>query len=365
MQASRNRDGHGPSAVEALVRGAVASGVVPGAVVLIGGADGAWDPIVAGVRRIGGEAVTADTRFDLASLTKVVACLPLLLRYLDAGELRLDDPVRRFFHNAGWFQDPTVADVTLEDLALHRSGLPAWKPLFALVSDRRTAIANTLQTELTGRRGSFVYSDLGVIVLTAVLERVAGERLDVALTREVLRPLGMSSSGYGPQPSGVPVAATEDDGLRGGVLQGQVHDENAWAMDGVSGHAGLFATAADLLTYCRAWLGRDAPFASTAWLDEAVRDRSNGDGTPRGLLWRLAEPGWAYGHGASAHAYAHSGFTGTSLAIDPDQGWICVLLTNRVHPDRAGGQEGIVALRRSVHAAVVEAYAMGSSGSGA
>lgn len=354
---------HGREAVAAQVLASVEAGAVPGAVILVGDAERSWEPIVAGVRRLSGPSVTPDTRFDLASLTKVVGCLPLLLRFLEAGELRLDDTVRRFFHNAGWFQAPSLADVTLEDLATHRSGLPAWKPLFATVPDRRTAVANTLQTELSGAAGSYVYSDLGVMVLTAVLERVAGERLDAVLEREVLTPLRMRHTGYGPVAAGVPVAATEDDGLRGGVLEGVVHDENAWIMDGVSGHAGLFGTAEDLLLYGRAWLLREAPFAAGDWLDQAVRDRSQGDGPRRGLLWRLAEPGWAFGQGPSAGAYGHTGFTGTSLCIDPEQGWICVMLTNRVHPDRASG-EGVTELRWVVHEAIAEAHAQGSIGVG-
>lgn len=340
--------------VEALSQ-AVADGTVPGGVALVGSAEARWAPVVAGVRRYGGEAVTADTRYDLASLTKVVGCLSALLRLLDAGELRLGDSVRRFFSNAGWFGEPSLGDVTIEELATHTSGIPAWRPLFALAADRRMAVANVLQSSLDEVRGRYLYSDLGVITLTAVVERVTGERIDAFLTREVFAPLGMRDTGYGPLPASVPVAATEDDGLRGGVLEGVVHDENAWIMAGVSGHAGLFAPAADLLALGQAWLRLDAPFASAAWLREALEDRSRGEGPRRGLLWRLAQPDWPFGGAGSPRAFGHTGFTGTSLVIDPVQGWATVLLTNRVHPSRQRG-ERINELRARVHAVVAEAF---------
>ena len=345
----------GRAALEAALSEAVEDGTVPGGVLLVGGADAAWEPVAAGVRRYGGAPVDAATRYDLASLTKVVGCLSAFLRLLDAGELRLDDPVRRFFSNAGWFQEPSLGDVPLEALATHTSGLPAWRPLFAQVSDRRTGLANVLQTALEGPAGRYRYSDLGVMALTAVIERAAGERLDAFLRREVFEPLGMHATAYNPVAGADPVAATEDDGLRGGVLEGVVHDENAWILDGVSGHAGLFAPAGDLLLYGRAWLRREAPFASERWLDEALIDRSAGEGPRRGLLWRLAQADWPFGDAVSATAFGHTGFTGTSLVVDPEQGWVTVLLTNRVHPSRERGA-GIEGLRRRVHHLVADGY---------
>lgn len=342
-------------AARPLVERAIADEITPGAVLLVGSADGAGHGIALGMRRYGGAAVTMDTRYDLASLTKVVGCLPALLHLLETSEVRLDDPIRRFFSNAGWFEEPSLGDATLEQLALHVSGLPAWKPLFAWVSDRRTAIANVLQTELSETPGTHRYSDLGVIALTAVIERVSGLHLDVFLHRHVFGPMAMSTTRYGPLPHGLPIAATEDDGWRGRLLEGEVHDENAFVLDGVSGHAGLFATAADLLRYGQAWLRREAPFASSTWIEAALRDRSGGVGTPRGLLWPLRHDGWAFGNEASPAAFGHTGFTGTSLAVDPQTGWVSVLLTNRVHPHR-GSPDGIIRLRRSVHDAITVAF---------
>lgn len=338
---------------------AIENRVTPGAVLQLTTPEGTLPALAVGARSYDGDPVDEDTRYDLASLTKVVACLPSLLALLEAGEVSLDDKVSRFFANAGWFQERSLGDVRLEELALHSSGLPAWTPLFAWVSDRRTATANVLQTAVSGVRGDYVYSDIGVMVLGAIIERVTGERLDGFARRAVFGPLGMTSTGYGPLEPGANVAATEDDGWRGRLLQGEVHDENASVMDGVAGHAGLFGTAGDLVRYAEAWLRSDAPFASAAWLAEASRDRSDGNGPPRGLLWRRNADGWGMGRRLSTDAFGHTGFTGTSLVVEPGHGWACVLLTNRVHP-RRGANDGIVKLRREIHDLAAETLGAGA-----
>lgn len=339
-----------------LLEQAVAEHVTPGAVLQVAGPEGSGALVARGATAYGGAAVGAGTRYDLASVTKVTACLPSLLGLMQSGEVALSDRVDRFFSNAGWMQEPSLGAVTLEDLALHRSGLPAWRPLFALTNDRRVALANALQSSLTEPASVHLYSDIGVIVLTAVIERVTGKRIDEYAEETVFEPLGMGGAGYGPLTGDalLDVAATEDDGLRG-LLVGRVHDENADALGGVSGHAGLFATAADLTRYAQAWLRLEAPFAGPDLLRSAVGDRSGGEGARRGVLWRCAEAGWPFGPGPSASAYGHTGFTGTSVVVDPGYGCVVVLLTNRVHPRRASA-EGVMRLRRAVHAAVAAAF---------
>ncbi|HEX7001736.1 MAG TPA: serine hydrolase [Trueperaceae bacterium] len=341
-----------------LLEEAIRERVTPGAVLHARSRDGSELRAAAGslTYDAGSSRVSQDTAYDLASLTKVVACLPLLLHLLSEGEVSLNDTVSRFFANAGWFQEPSLGDVSLEDLALHRSGLPAWRPLFANVSERHTATANVLQTHLTETKGRYVYSDLGAMTLGAVIERVLGERLDAAFERIVARPLGMSSVSFAPLPPDVQVAPTEDDGWRGRLLTGEVHDENATVMDGVSAHAGLFGRAADLVRYAEAWLELDAPFASEEWLRKATKDLSGGAGPARGLLWRLYDRDqWPLGTGVSSAAYGHTGFTGTSVVVDPDAGWVCVLLTNRVHPRRGDGGP-VTKLRRAAHELVATAF---------
>lgn len=297
-----------------------------------------------------GPPVTANTRYDLASLTKVVATLPSILRLVSEGELALDDEVGRYFSNAGWFQTPSLANATVRRLLSHTSGLPAWRPLFAQLSDRRTALAAVLQTPLE-QPEEVVYSDLGFMLLGALVERVAGERLDRFAEQQVYTPLGMNDTSFGPL-TGVPVAATEECGWRGRLLEGEVHDENATVWEGVAGHAGLFGTAADLARYCRAWLELDERLGREEILVEATNEQARGeDGTRRGLGWMLAVDGCFAGRGA--RGYGHTGFTGTSLWLDPAAESFAVLLTNRVHPHRSR-RTGIAELRVAFHEALRE-----------
>ncbi len=347
---------------EAAVQGleaAVARGEVPGAVAVTGDATAVSLVTACGVTRLHGPPVSETTRFDLASLSKVVATLPSVLALIHAGAVSLDDPVRRFFSQAGWFQTPSLGDATVRQLLTHTSGLPAWRPLFAEVSSRLTALGSTLQTPLAHPAGQVIYSDVGFMLLGALVERVSGVRLDTFAHTHVFEPLGLTQTGYGVPDGGTvkaDVAATEDCGWRGRLLHGEVHDENAYVFDGVAGHAGVFGTAPDLARYAQAWLRLDAPFASAELLREATRehvqDRQGGDeGVRRGLGWQLSGVGSSAGHYASPAAYGHTGFTGTSVWIDPVCERFAVLLTNRVHPSRAGGGT-IHALRVGFHDAV-------------
>ena len=202
---------------------------IPSAVAIVGTATERHMVAVCGVRRYGGEAVTLDTRYDLASLSKVVSTLPCILRLVSEGEISFDDTVVILSSNAGWFQTPSMADVTIRQLLTHSSGLPAWKTLFAWVSERQTAIANVLQSDLPNPKGTIVYSDLGFITLGAIIERISKLRQDEFAKRYIFEPLGMNETSYGPLEH-VPVAATEDCGWRNKVLEGIVHDENAFVM---------------------------------------------------------------------------------------------------------------------------------------
>lgn len=320
-----------PDAARAALEQAVVRAEVPGGVAAIVDARGANDITVAGVTRLGGDDVRTTTRFDLASLTKVVATLPCLLRLASDGALSLDDRVGRFFVNAGWFQTPSLADVPLRALLTHTAGLRNWVPLFARVSERRTALAAVLQAPVADA-GQVHYTDVGYMLLGAVVERVTGQRLDAAASALVFEPLGMRRTSFGPIGSD-DVAATELCGWRGRLLVGEVHDENATVWDGVAGHAGLFGDAADLACYAAAWLRGDPVLGSAETLSDATRPHAQGDdGSVRGLGWLLAHPG-VFG-GGEARGYGHTGFTGTSLWLDPDAGMASILLTNRVHPRR-------------------------------
>lgn len=363
--------------VDRIVDTVVRRGEIPGAVALVGSADAMAEPIVHGVRRLGGGPVTPETLFDLASLTKVVATLPAILRLAADGALDLDAPLKGPFPNAGWFRSPSLGARSARHLLTHTAGLPAWAPLMGLVSTRRTAIGHALASDLPHEPGQPVYSDLGYIVLGALVERMARTRQDRFVAERVYGPLGIGADELGYRPleeatsderaaaadvlgaASRPVAATEDCGWRGRVLEGEVHDEGAWIMEGVAGHAGLFGTAAALGRYAQAWLREDPALADPELLREATRRATPARTPARGLGWVLAADGkedrdpeeqsaieWRGPRG-----YGHTGFTGTSLWIDPESDRFCVLLTNRVHPTRHGGH-AIAGLRRDVRRAV-------------
>lgn len=290
------------------------------------------------------------TYYDLASLTKVMVTLPSVLHLVSAGEFSLEDKVQHFFAQAGWMQKPSLGQVRVRDLLTHSAGLPAWLPLFAHTSERLVALGEVLQSPLPNL-GKYCYSDVGFILLGAIVERVSGQRLDAFAQQALFAPLGIRSLCYGPLEQQA-VAATEDCGWRNQLLEGIVHDENAYALQGIAGHAGLFGDIHGVAAYARAWLQRDSRLASPALLQEARREQLRSeDGVRRGLGWMLKDPQASVGARASEAAYGHTGFTGTSLWVDPEQGWFAVLLSNRVHPYRSCGQN-IHSLRRQFYEAV-------------
>lgn len=342
------------AAARAVLENAVQGGEIPGAVAVAGTAQTRVSLGAFGLRRRGGAAASEDTRYDLASLTKVMATLPLVLKLVSDGKLALETEVGELFSNAGWFQDRSLGGATVRQLLTHSSGLAAWQPLFAQASSRLTAVGAVLQARLEHPTGKVVYSDLGFILLGLIVERVRRARQDEVAQHELFAPLGMTHTRYGPL-VGAPVAATEDCGWRGRVLEGEVHDENAFALEGVAGHAGLFGTADDAARYAQAWLRLEPVLGEAALLREAAREQlscvMNGARVRRGLGWLLAGDDPFAGRAATPAGFGHTGFTGTSLWLEPEQGWFAALLTNRVHPSRRNGQ-GIHRLRQRFHEAV-------------
>lgn len=334
-----------PAKAAALLRRAADEGTFSGAALGVIDAAGQRRLLCVGAtERGGGQPIDPETRFDLASLTKVLVTLPLVLQAVGRGELTLEDPVGRFFSSAGWFQSPSLADASVRSLLTHSSGLPAWRPLYAQLSDRRAALAAVLNTPLE-EPGKVVYSDLGFMLLGALIERLHHQRLDAVAERDLFGPLGLRASGFGPL-SDPNVAATEECGWRDRLLKGEVHDENATVWEGVSGHAGLFASLQDVLSMAHAHLSFNPRLAPRELLLEASRPQVSSSLGTRGLGWVSAGPTAFVG--PQARGFGHTGFTGTSLWIEPEGGWAWVLLTNRVHPVR-GDAAAIVALRRELH----------------
>jgi CubicO group peptidase (beta-lactamase class C family) len=337
---------------EAVLRG-IAARVTPAAVVEVGGANQAYWREAFGRLTYAEDAppTSIDSIFDLASLTKVLATTALVMRQHERGVLGLDDTVAA--HLPTWVGDDR-APVTVADLLGHCSGLPAYRPLYlscvggAAFED---AIAR-MPLEYTPRTAA-LYSDLGFILLGRILERIAP--LDVQF-RALLQQVGPAEElQYLPPTSWRPRAApTQQNTWRGRLLVGEVDDDNAFALGGVAPHAGLFGTAAAVGEHARHLLQilDDRRGALRRETVERFVARGTVPGSSRALGWDTMLPTSSCGTKLSARAFGHTGFTGTSLWIDPERSLYVVLLTNRVHPVAEG--DAITGMRRAVHDAVVD-----------
>ena len=320
---------------------AVESGRIPGATLGIVSADGQRAVRVAGMAALvpEPEPLTEAHWFDLASVSKVIGTTHMILALADQGRLALDRPLTDAIPDLRQYDVANAAErrLTFRDCLAHRTFLPAVEPIYTYGDDPDRLRAFVLQREW--RHGEPVYSDINFILLGIAIERITGTSL-----REW--PLGPGIS-YGPPPG--PAVATEACSWRGRVMKGEVHDENAFALGGAPGHAGLFGTVAGVLDYARGLL--DGSGASPAML-EAMR-------TPvyshRTCGWERRFDGWPGGNACSAETIGHTGFVGTGLWIDFERGLAWTLLTNRVHPTRHR-DTGIVQLRRDTGNAVVEAW---------
>jgi CubicO group peptidase (beta-lactamase class C family) len=300
-----------------------------------------------------------DTIYDCASLTKVIVTLPLVLMLIDQGSVCLDDPVRLWLPQ---FAESGKSAVTVRQLLTHTAGFPPHSNLHSHGWTKEQVLERALETQPVYEPGSrVIYSDLGYIALGCLVSALFGEPLDRAAGRRLFGPLGMNASCYCPPARLRPrIAATEHYPDEAGPRWGTVHDENALAMGGVSGHAGLFSTAADLTRYASMWLGGGRldgkRLLSQSAVDLALRNHTASiEGGERGLGWVLkGDPFDASGDLLSAASYGHTGFTGTSLYIDPMLGLSVVLLTNRVH---FGRDKSVVRLRAAFHNAVAGAVA--------
>jgi CubicO group peptidase (beta-lactamase class C family) len=279
--------------------------------------------------------VSADKSiYDLASLTKVVGTTTAAMVLFDQGRLDLDAPVSTYLpaFSGGWKDS-----VTVRQLLTHRSGLPAGRDLWRIARTADEARAAVLATNLECRPGQcYIYSDLGADVLGFVVEAIAGESLDNFLHDKVFEPLGMTDTFFRPADSlTYRIAPTEIAPPRGYPLQGQVHDENAYALGGVAGHAGLFSTAADLSIFAQMMLNGGEYNGVRILSDTTVALFTRRAAGTRALGWDTADGDGGSGRFLDSHAYGHTGYTGTSIWIDPERQMFVLLLTNRVHAARA------------------------------
>ncbi len=323
--------------IKEYLRQCVEEGAFPGAAWQIGNRAGAREAGVVG--RLGGGLgpVSPNTLYDLASLTKIIVTYALM-RQLQDGLVRLEDPVSRFLPA---YRGTPKSEVTLLELLTHTSAIPGQLQLYRHAHTKADLLeAIRWQLPRADSPERVRYTSKGYIVLGEVICAVDGTGLDEVVSRRVLEPLGMRDTCFNPPDRLLArVAPTEDCPWRGEVVRGQVHDENAAVMGGVCGHAGLFSTAADVARAAGMMLDGMAPetgerFFHPAVLKKMTRNYTAGKGENRGLGFFLAGPGAPAGDLMSAASFGHTGFTGTSLWVDPETGLYAVLLTNRVHPRR-------------------------------
>lgn len=352
------------AAARAALEQAVAARAFPGAVYAVG-----WRNRLVGSGALGSLSyeesaapMREDALFDIASMTKVVATTTVAMMAVERGDLRLDYPVQALvpeFGGAGKEQ------VTVRHLLTHTSGLPAYveffrdfQPAQAGAGAAAAILERIYATSLEAPAGTrYSYSDLGIILLGELLDRALGEPYEAFARREIFAPLGMSETAWNPDPElRERIPPTELDDWRGRLVRGEVHDENAWVMGGIAPHAGLFSTVSDLSVFAQTMLNHGyydgrrvlarATVASWRRRQELVA------GSSRALGWDTAFPSDRWGM-FSQEAYGHTGFTGTSIWIDPGRDLFVILLTNRVHPTREN--LGHVQARIDFHTAVVSA----------
>ena len=299
----------------------------------------------------GSPEVTDSTLFDLASVTKVVATTTAAMILEEEGRLHLDQRVAWYLPGLA---DPTKQTITVRQILTHRGGFEAFAPLFRTFRGREQYLEQIDLRPLKSAPGTeTVYSDWDLILAQLVIERVSGEPLDAFVESRVFGPLGMRDTGYRPDASLRPrTAATEVDSARGGLIWGEVHDPNAWAMGGVAGHAGLFGSARDLAVFAQALLnGGEYGGARIARPPTVARWTSpQGAGSSRAIGWDTPSGKSSAGRYFGPRSFGHTGYTGTSVWIDPERGLFVVLLTNRVNPTAANQKH--VELRRAVADAV-------------
>jgi CubicO group peptidase (beta-lactamase class C family) len=310
--------------------------------------------------------------YDIASLTKVVATTTLVAKLAEGDfpvPLDLDAKVERYLPE--WAAGPSGQDlewrhrVTVRHLLTHTSGLPPFKEYWRTSKSKQETLTRIFAEPLDYEPGTKeVYSDLGIILMAEIIERLTGRSLDDLAKTYIFSPLGMKDTTFRPAKNLWPwIAPTEfDRNLRNRLVQGEVHDENAFAMGGVSGHAGVFSTAPDLAAFCQMLLNGGVyahrRILKRATIAQFTAPQSLSNGT-RTLGWAVPTEGSSSGHYFSTHSFGHTGFTGTSIWIDPDRQLFVVLLTNRVNPTREN--QKIAQVRPALHDAVMQALGFAST----
>lgn len=332
-------------AVGPILDRAIAARVFPGAVVEVGRTNGVIATITRGAQTYAGQSrrVDAHTIYDLASLTKVIGTAALVAGAIDSGGMRLHDRVRHWI--AGWTGEDRQA-VTLQDLLEHASGLPAHRPYYQSRTGRASIEIAICEEPLAyPPRTQSIYSDPGFMLLGFAIENAAATPIDQQFHAWRDRELGAGVElRYRPGEDWLERTAPTEDAPSGEEWRGVVHDENTQALGGVAAHAGLFGTAAAVGACARWWM-------RSPQLPQFAR-KTSVPGSSRALAWDTMLPTSSCGTRLSPSAIGHTGFTGTSLWIDPTQDLYIVILSNRVHPTRRNN-DAMQTIRRALHDAIV------------
>jgi uncharacterized protein YbbC (DUF1343 family)/CubicO group peptidase (beta-lactamase class C family) len=342
---------------DSLIETAIDRGHIPGAVLLVGEGDRVVYRQAYGLRSVQPrrEAMTVDTVFDLASLSKPVGCATSVMLLAERGKLNLNDPVCKYLPA---FAANGKDRITVEQLLLHRGGLIADNPISDFAKGPEEALRNVMNLSPVAEPGTkFIYTDVGYIVLGQLVKSISGQGLEEFTRAEIFAPLRMAETTYRPADGLQPrIAPTEQ--RAGRWMVGEVHDPRAHALGGVAGHAGLFGTADDLARYCRMILG-GGQLDGTRILSEATvramtTPRAFPDGSDARTYGFDADTAYSSPRGdrfPRGTSFGHTGFTGTMFWMDPGSKSFVILLTNSVHPD---GRGSVLSLRRYVSTAVAE-----------
>ena len=308
----------------------VKNGCFPGAVAAVGCGDELLAVGCAGTLCVDGPAVTLDTRYDMASLSKVLGPTMIALKMVENGQLALYDTIGDFLPDA----PEDKKNITIFQLMTHTAGFNPAFWLEELCETPDDVLKVLMEKPLDyAPGGGPAYSCMGYITLAKLLEKITGKRLDQLAEDMVFGPLGMTMTGY--CPTGDNIAATEVSPVTGKAWVGIVHDENARFQNGISGNAGVFSNIHDLIKFCQMLAGNGKDYLTSAMLEKAIRNYTPGKDVHRGLGFHLAGTEYNYlGDLMPDCSFGHTGFTGTSLGVDPTTGYYVILLTNRVHPTR-------------------------------
>jgi serine-type D-Ala-D-Ala carboxypeptidase len=335
--------------IDQVLSSAIAEKVMPGAVALVarGGTVVKHEAYGQSVRYLDGKFtemqqpidMQQDTIFDLASISKIFTSTAIMILF-EKGHFQLDDPVAKYIPE---FAAGGKQDVTIRQLLTHTSGFTAWIPLYSQGNSREERMQLVFQHPLKSPPGTkYEYSDLNMITLGALIEVFSGQRQDEFVGEHITERIGMKDTMYNPTASlKHRIAATEYQSIPNrGLVWGEVHDENAWSLDGVAGHAGVFSTAEDLAKFAHLFINEGRYGSKQILKPETVElllENQNAayPGNDHGLGWELGQGWYMDALSEGTYSFGHTGYTGTSIVVNPNNKTVAILLTNRVHPTRS------------------------------